>query len=322
MTESTTGSSTLPKAPPAAAGAPTAGSLLRAARERRGLPIDALAGSVKVAERKLAALEGDRYDELPDLAFTRGLARTLCRRLEIDAEPVLALLPQLPNIGPRLERMHNGLSAPLRLSAGGGGSSGASWRQVGLRPALWLPLLLLLAAAIVWLMPQDWALRARLATGGEAASAPAAGGSAADGTVSEMLPSVVAAAPAESSSAAAVPLPVVPEPAVAAEVASPSVAASAPAPALSSASAAGEGATTGASLLQVSAGGEAWVEVVDAADKTLLRRTLRAGEAVDLDGTPPLRLRIGNAVAVKLRLRGQPVDLPASRSQVIRLELK
>lgn len=316
MTEPTTDSSTSPRPQPAPAapGAPTAGSLLRAARERRGLPIDALAGSVKVTERKLAALEGDRYDELPDLAFTRGLARTLCRRLEIDAEPVLALLPQLPNIGPRLERMHNGLSAPLRLSAVGGGSFGAGWRQIGLRPALWLPLLLLLAAAIVWLMPQDWALRARLAAGGEATSAPAAGASAADGTVSEVLPPVVAAAPAEPSSAVAAPLPAASETAFAAAVAT--------LPAAAPASATGAGAVAGMSLLQVSAGGEAWVEVVDATDKALLRRTVRAGESVDLDGTPPLRLKIGNAVAVKLRLRGQPVDLPASRSQVLRFELK
>ena len=48
---------------------------------------------IKVAPRKLEALEADRYDELPDLTFTRALAQTVCRALKIDAEPVLAKLP-------------------------------------------------------------------------------------------------------------------------------------------------------------------------------------------------------------------------------------
>ena len=69
--------------------------MLRAAREKRGLHIAALAASIKVSPRKLEALETDRYDELPDLTFTRALAQTVCRALKIDAEPVLAKLPHV-----------------------------------------------------------------------------------------------------------------------------------------------------------------------------------------------------------------------------------
>ena len=73
---------------------PGAGALLKAARERQGLHIAALAAAIKVSPRKLDALENDRWDELPDATFTRALAQTVCRTLKIDARPVLELLPQ------------------------------------------------------------------------------------------------------------------------------------------------------------------------------------------------------------------------------------
>ena len=90
----------------------SAGALLRAARERQGLHIAALAAAIKVPQRKLEALEADRYDELPDATFTRALAQTVCRALKIDAAPVLALLPQLGGNG--LAAVAGGLNAPFR----------------------------------------------------------------------------------------------------------------------------------------------------------------------------------------------------------------
>ena len=81
---------------------PTAGRLLREARQAQGLHIAALASAIKVAPRKLELLEADRLDELPDATFTRALAQTVCRSLKIDAAPILALLP--PPSGHRLEQ--------------------------------------------------------------------------------------------------------------------------------------------------------------------------------------------------------------------------
>ena len=273
----------------AAAGRPTAGGLLRAARERQGLQVAALAASVKVAPRKVEALEADRYDELPDLTFARALAQTICRVLAIDAAPVLALLPQLPNIGLGLEQVHNGLNTPLRSRSGRLPGTDANLLK---RPAVWLPLLLLLAALIVWLLPQSWITRTRGVAGrvssapassATSAAAPASGGAAADAPV--------AAAPSAEPSAAAAE--------------TPSPAASVPAP-----------------LLQLQARGDAWVEVLDARGAIVIRRLVRAGESVGLDGTPPLRVKIGNASAMALVFRGQPVVLPRSRDNIARLQLK
>ena len=54
--------------PPQAAGG-SAGALLRAARERQGLHVAALAAMIKIPQRKLESLEADRLDELPDATF-------------------------------------------------------------------------------------------------------------------------------------------------------------------------------------------------------------------------------------------------------------
>jgi cytoskeleton protein RodZ len=55
----------------------------------------------------------------------------------------------------------------------------------------------------------------------------------------------------------------------------------------------------------------------------MLGRTLAAGEAVQLDGALPLRVKIGNASATQLRWRGQAVDLATwTRDNVARVELK
>jgi cytoskeleton protein RodZ len=66
-----------------------------------------------------------------------------------------------------------------------------------------------------------------------------------------------------------------------------------------------------------------WVEVTDAGGRSLIARTLAAGEAVGLDGEFPLRVKIGNAAATEVQLRGQRVDLAAAtRDNIARLELK
>lgn len=54
-----------------------------------------------------------------------------------------------------------------------------------------------------------------------------------------------------------------------------------------------------------------------------MSRLLHPGETVGVDGTPPLKLRIGNAAGTQVTFRGQPTELQAfTRDNVARLELK
>ena len=291
-----------PTALPSAA-ATTAGRLLREARERQGLHIAALAASIKVTPKKLEMLEADRFDALPDATFTRALAQTVCRALKIDSAAVMKLLP--PPSGHRLEQVGEGLNAPFRDRTGT--LVQRDWSGLSVSPAFWVTALILMAAAVVFFLPSG--MTSRIASRATPASSPAR--VAVDDSASQPPPTFIAAptvalplASESSASAASTALAVAANPAA-------SEAAGAPI----------EAAVTG--LLQVRTSAESWVEISDARGQPLLARLLRAGETVGIDGTPPLRVRIGNASATRLSYRGQPTDLAAfTRDNVARLELK
>lgn len=338
----------------------TAGAALRRAREARGLHIAALAATLKVPQSKLEALEADRYKELPDATFARALARSVCRALKIDAEPVLAMLPRGGNEA-SLDRVTPGLNQPFRERA----ASQEPMVSVALlkNPVLLGGAALLVAALAVYLVPasvvddlthrfqREPETSAQPGTTTEplqveaptVASAPlvteAASATGSVGQTAATTAPQTASAPVATGSAAVAPTAAGPgtpstTSTTSAQTAGPALnATSAQAPAQVAAQApaqtAAQTATSptaqapaGASLLRVRATGDTWVEVVDGQGQTLLSRLLRNGEQVDLNGTAPLKLRVGNVSGTELVFRGKPVDLAGrARDNVARLEL-
>jgi cytoskeleton protein RodZ len=298
----------------ATGGAMSAGRLLREAREAKGLQIGALASAIKVTPRKLEMLEADRFDQLLDPTFARALAQTVCRALKIDAAPVLALLPR-PNAS-RLGEAGRDLNAPFHEPAGP--LADGDWSVLG-RPAIWAPLVLLIIAGAVYFLPHDWLESGparrffqsdRVANPGPAASAMVV----TERPVAALGGAAVDAPPAAPTTSDAPAAPEVPAPAIVST-----------APASGDATPAQEGvaAPAPAKLLQVRAKAPSWVEVVDGRGQSLLSRTIQPGEDVELDGTAPLKIRIGNAAATAIVVRGQPFDLaPYTRDNLVRLELK
>ena len=283
--------------------AATAGAMLRTAREKRGLHIAALAASIKVPQRKLEALESDRYEELLDLTFTRALAQTICRTLKIDAQPVLDRLPQVPGAAPKLQHVSNGLNAPFRERPGR--DDPADWSWLG-RPVVWGTLLVLIAAGVLAFAPARFLDRLKGALPSEpGASSPAAS------PVSVMPPAGTASGVIEV--VPTVPLVV----GGAATTLGAPAAVEAPAALVPSAA-----VPAGTGLLGLKAVGETWVEVQDARGRTLLSRKIAAGETLGLNGDVPLRVTIGNATNTQLTFRGQLVDLKANtEGNVARLQL-
>jgi cytoskeleton protein RodZ len=285
------------------------GAIIRAAREKQGLHIAALAAAIKVAPRKLDALENDRWDDLPDATFTRALAQTVCRTLKIDAAPVLEKLPALGGMG----RPGGGaLNEPFRERPGREEPGVAG---LAVRPMVWAAGLLMLAALALYLAPKNWWQNT--------ASAPAAATGVA--TPSDVKP----AAPAAS-----MPLATLPDTAAVPASAAPSAAASAqsmllPAVAETVFSAPPPGAATSANaasavtgVLNVRTSESAWVEVRDASGQVLLRSFVTPSESINLDGALPLRLVVGNATAVQLLFKGQAVDLAnRAKGNVARFDL-
>lgn len=277
----------------------TAGAILRAARERQGVHIAMLAAAIKVSPRKLDALEGDRYDELPDATFTRALAQTVCRALKIDVQPVLAKLP-LAGTAP-LEQVSVGLGTPFRERPGRGELS----TRLPPMPLVWAGVALVAAAVAIALWPAQGL--EGLGIGGPDKTAAT---TAAPAPVAVESPASAAAVPDVTAS------PVAPAPA-AAPGAAPLIETvhSAPPP-----DPAAPATARGATLTAADA---SWVEIVDGSGQTLLSRIVQAGETVNVDGALPMKLKIGNARSTQLVFRGQAVELDAfTRDNIARVELK
>jgi len=278
----------------------TAGELLKSARQRQGMHISVLAASLKVSPRKLELIEANRYDELPDTTFVRSLALSMCRALKIDSAPILRLLPQ--SVASAFDSSST-LNQPFRDRPGDGVGE-TEWSRHLTLPVL-LAGLLILGAIALYALPSAW-----WRTGMEQASAvlkppvdtPALQGKA---------PAPVASPPAAA---------VTPEPSAASE---PSGAGSAVVETVFSAPDEGASGPVSSKLLGLRASGESWIEVRDGSGQVLLARTLLAGESTGVDGSPPLRVTVGNAAVTQVTFRGQPVELTAStRDNVARLELK
>ena len=270
------------------AGAPSAGSMLRQMREAAGVDQTLLASAMKVSLAKLEALENDRLDQLPDVAFARGLAAAICRAFGVDPAPVLE---RMPVSAPGLRPQHGNINQPFKRS----GDRPASMLSSSFsKPLLIAVAGLLIAAAALWLLPT---LPIQLG-GVEPESPPVA----ADGTVQESATPVAEPVPAEPPVAATaeppapVPAPVVPEPAE---------------------------PPTPTEVLSFAATGETWVTVRDAAGKPLINRALAKGEVIALNGELPLSVTVGRKDAVTVKVKGEPFDIKSlGRGTVARFQVQ
>ena len=277
----------------------SAGSLLRAARERAGVHIGFLAATLKVPVRKLELLEDSRFEELPDATFVRALSLSVCRVLKCDPAPVLAALPRQEHVASTLEQVSHGMNAPFARR----GKPAVVMRTSSSRHLGWgLAFLMVALAAAAWWVPSDWRTQWSGRPAGDSGSAS----------------SVLTASPADAGSRTLA------QPAAASAVIGPAGAASLPlvqtvhgAP-----QAAGPG-PSGSMTSAVSVTEASWIEASDLQGRPVWSRTLTPGEVVDLDSSNGLRLTIGNAAGTQLRWRGQTIDLTAAtRDNVARLELK
>lgn len=289
---------------------PSSGQLLRQAREQQQMTVQTLAAMLKVPVHKLQALEEDRWDALTDAVFTRSLALSVCRILNIPSEPVLAGLPKLE--GSKLSANPEGINAPFKdktlrslMSPSHDSSSGNAFKIVA---AL---LIAVAGSAGLYFLPQ-WQSEEQETVEAAPASvepelmfAPQAPGvvvSVQETTVAEQPAAAAqepAPAPAETEAAAA---------------AVPSADAAQPAEAQ-----AGAGPR-----LRFAASGDSWVQVRDAQNKVVMEKMMKAGDVLDQAApSRPLKVVVGNAGATTLEVDGAALNLQESaRNNVARFEVK
>ncbi|MDO8719583.1 MAG: DUF4115 domain-containing protein [Polaromonas sp.] len=313
---------------------PTAGALLRAAREAAGIHIAALAALLKVPEKRLEALEHDRLDLLLDAVFARALASSVCRTLKIDARPVLERLP--PTSACQLKRLGGEINAPFRPSVSG---PVLSARSLISRPVVLAGIALLLGAMVLIVFPaikqyieQEQRNQDSVPGSGGLVLLPLEGTRA---DSSDKSPVTVA----EISSAAVADSPAVVEDPLSGSSSSPALVASQTlvaiqAPMLPSGNSAMPAATapsTAGPVAQVAspgnvsfrASGQSWVKVTDANGRVVLTRTLASGEAAEASGALPLSVVVGRSDLTQVQVRGKAFDLSAvSRDNVARFEVK
>jgi cytoskeleton protein RodZ len=319
----------------------TAGSLLRQARETAGMHVSTLADVLKVPVAKLQALEADDWKTLPDAVFTRSLALSICKALQVDATPVMALLPKSAATQ-KFTAPGPGINEPFRdkavRSVHDTPSAGGVWK--------WTALALLAAAGGgAWYFTQQHDLRNAVVASVQERSERAMGGSVSSAVSAPDTDVAPAADAAAVQAAASVPAEAAPV-ADAAPVASPAAAAvvpaslvsTAPAPVAPAAAVApamaveaapvaaapvvAEAAPAGASTLRIQARVATWIQV-RGGGKVLEQKTLNAGEFFETQAAKPLSVVIGRADGVDVQVSGAAFDLGAvARENVARFEVK
>jgi cytoskeleton protein RodZ len=263
---------------------PGPGAMLRMAREARGATVAEVAAALKMSPRQIEAIEGEDFSRLSGATFVRGFIRNYAKLLKIDAAPVLAALPEQAAL-PQAE-----LNAPVDVGVKmptAGGRQGS-----GLLAATVLALALLGIALVLYFDVIDVGgiLKRQ---GGQAVTAEPS-----QPQVVQPLPQPVAAAqpsaPVEGT-AEARPVDQTERPA--------------PRP--------------GMHQLIFSFDGSSWVEVKDAAGRTIFSQMNAKGTTQVVEGQPPFQLVVGNASNVRLQYNEQAVDLrPHTRVEVARLTLE
>lgn len=282
------------------------GRTLREARERLGLSVAEVAQQIKFASRQIEALEADDYQRLPEMAFVRGFVRSYAKILHLDAQPLLAALPQPEAAAVQLIPASVEVPFPSPLSP---------QRQ----NLIWLGAALLLAVLVVafavwhFTTPQSKTETTQVET---PLALPA-----------EMQ--VIPASPVAETGAMASAVPVAstrPPLPVAAQSAVPAAKPAAVPAAAPPVKPAPQPATmdkTGA--LRLVFDEESWTEVRNRDGKLISSQINPRGSELRLDGLAPLSLVIGHATSARLYYKGKQVDLKPhtnATSDVARLTLE
>lgn len=322
------------------------GETLRKARESKNLAQADVAQQLNLTLRALTQVEAGAFDKLPGHTFARGYIRAYAKLLELDQDRLVADFDAYTGTDSAGSSVHalGRIEEPTHLA-----QSLLRFVSVGL-------LLGLLAVSFFWWQeqstrkdsdaavsralehvevesadgtteihpldePEDQAVADGQALIVEPASeiAPelaaqtATTAPAADTATSASQPAPVA----ESAAAAVAPVAAVPVAPVSAALPSvtPVVEApvSAPAPVQ---------AAAGQALVNIQFTANCWTQLTDANGKVLFSALKRAGESLELAGTPPLELRLGFARGAQVSYNGQTVDVaPYTSGETARMKL-
>jgi cytoskeleton protein RodZ len=283
----------------------TSGAMLRAGREAAGLGIAAVAQQLKLAPRQVTALEDDDFAGLPGRTFIRGFIRNYARLLRLDADEVLAALPDAAAPAPNEQPSLAPTPRPM-----GELPADENRRPSPARWAIPLALVAVVTVAAIYEMARPPAEPGKPAVVDKPVAAPAPVAPAADaapaatpGSATTVLPNPLAADDAKAGMA--------PDNAsTRPDAASPSVAGALPTDANSA-------------PIVLTFTGTSWAEVRDATGTPVLSVTGNAGDVHAVGGRPPFDVVLGSAAAVSVTWLGNPFDTaPFTKQNVAKFTLR
>jgi len=300
------------------------GAYLRDLRTRRGVGLDEVARTTRVAQRYLQALEDDAFEELPAPVFIRGFIRAYCQAL---GEPPHEALAHYDG--------HDGRTPPLParlvMAVRPGGMDPRTRGTIVLSLVLTLILgIALFVVALVIRPGGDRAERSTIEARPEPRATPAAATSPAPSAPVEPPASSPASAPAPappaapvrspvSGPAAAPPAATAPGPAVATRPVAPATPPPAPTPA---ATVPGPnldgfvGSVHSPYRLIARTSEVTWIRV-RTEDGPSSEETLSAGEVREWVSDRPFVITVGNAGGISFELNGRAVPPLGPRGVVI-----
>lgn len=297
----------------------TAGQLLREARIKSGVHVAVLSVHLKVPVQQLEAIEADQFDPTKGPVFYRGLAASMCRKLNVDPAPVLALMPRPSGQLGSFKSTHQPLtSGHVHLNRAG------VLQAMAASKAFWLgALLLALTLSFVWMpSPSQWVwldlIRFNSASNPSSTElieevnlvSPRLSSEAVNSSASNQTLTFPSATPSNRSS-------------LGAQTVSPLPSTAQEAPAITPPKMALSSANTRTASWVFNATGESWLELRDASNRVVWSGVLKAGDNTRIESPLPVRVVVGRAQAVTVTLRGVPFDLkPHTQVAVARFEVK
>ncbi|WP_300555406.1 helix-turn-helix domain-containing protein [Limnohabitans sp. Rim8] len=292
----------------------TAGQMLREARMKAGVHVAVLSVNLKVPVRQLEALEANAFDADKGPVFYRGLASSVCRQLNLDPVPVLALLPRPSGQLTALKHIQQ----PSTLTHA---QKSRTFQAKLTSKVFWLgAFLLALTLSFVWMpSPLHWGWLdlsrlpwsqsdARVDVIQDIRVAPTQ-------STSDRAFSQTRTEPLSPSSVSLPPSGLEPVPALLAVTQEGS--------AIKNPFVGLTGPTVKSAPWVFKASAESWLELRDAQNVVVWSGLLKAGDTTRIDSPLPVRVVVGRAQSVSVTLRGEAFDLkPHTQVTVARFEVK
>jgi len=286
------------------------GKLLWETRTKRNLTLEQVADDLCLTPQQVEAMEKDDYGYLPGATYVRGYLRNYARLLGLPEDKVLSIESIPTTVKPSETSYKKAIVAE------------EATRSRSVAFLSFIIVAILLALIYGWWQSRETAeFRPFLGeTAGhesadhesvehEAANADA-GSNAVSAPVASLSESQPVAAESADSAEAATPSSddVIPPENGEASVRAEKTAAPEAEGASSEAAVSAVSNADGSNVVLVFST-DSWVDIKDASGKTLIRRTVKAGQTKQFSGTAPFKMFLGNARGVKVNYRGKDYDI-------------